>query len=179
MEERKKSWFKRHPILTIGSLIFILLFINGIVFSSISPQENQKQNSNSYSSDEYTNEEEQNYNSNLQDTLVTTQTSAVEEESDKATIGERNALKKALSYLDVMAFSYSGLIDQLEYEGYSYQEAKYGADNCGADWNEQASLKAQSYLDYSAFSREGLMEQLVYEGFTEAQAEYGIQSVGY
>ena len=175
MEERKKSWFKRHPILTIGSLIFILLFINGIVFSSISPQENQKQNSNSYSSDEYTNEEEQ----NLQDTLVTTQTSAVEEESDKATIGERNALKKALSYLDVMAFSYSGLIDQLEYEGYSYQEAKYGADNCGADWNEQASLKAQSYLDYSAFSREGLMEQLVYEGFTEAQAEYGIQSVGY
>ncbi len=64
MEERKKSWFKRHPILTIGSLIFILLFINGIIFSSISPQENPKQNSNTYSSDEDTNKEEQNYNSN-------------------------------------------------------------------------------------------------------------------
>ena len=67
----------------------------------------------------------------------TTQTStpAVKEQSDNTTMGERNALSKALSYLDVMAFSYSGLIKQLEYEGYSYEEAKYGVDNCGANWN--------------------------------------------
>lgn len=106
-------------------------------------------------------------------------TADVEKESYIATMGEKNALSKALSYLRYSAFSYSGLIDQLEYEGYSYEEAKYGADNCGADWKEQAGLKAQSYLDYSAFSRQGLIDQLEYEGFTNEQAEYGANAVGY
>lgn len=112
-------------------------------------------------------------------TTSQTTTPAVEEQSDKATIGEKNALSKALSYLRYSAFSYSGLVEQLEYEGYTRQEAVYGVDNCGANWNEQAALKAQSYLDYSAFSREGLIEQLEYEGFTREQAEYGVQAVGY
>ncbi len=69
-----------------------------------------------------------------------------------ATTGERNALKKAQSYLDFSAFSRDGLIGQLEYEGFSNSEATYGADNVGADWNEQALKKAKSYLDFSAFS---------------------------
>ncbi|MCK4647328.1 Ltp family lipoprotein [Candidatus Pacearchaeota archaeon] len=106
-------------------------------------------------------------------------TPSVEEKSDKATIGEKNALSKALSYLSIMPFSYSGLIEQLEYEGYTHQEAVYGVDNSGADWNEQAALKAQSYLDIMPFSREGLIEQLEYEGYTREQAEYGVQAVGY
>jgi len=108
-----------------------------------------------------------------------TSTPPLEEETDTATMGEKNALKSALSYLDYSAFSYSGLVEQLEYEGFSHEEAVYGADNCGADWNEQAALSAQSYLDYSAFSREGLIEQLEYEGFTREQAEYGVEAVGY
>lgn len=99
--------------------------------------------------------------------------------TNTATMGEKNALSSALSYLRYSAFSYSGLIDQLEYEGYSYQEAKYGVDNCGADWNEQATLKAQVYLDTMPFSRQGLIDQLVYEGFTQSQAEYGVNAVGY
>lgn len=103
----------------------------------------------------------------------------VEETLDTATIGEKNALDTALSYLSIMPFSYSGLIEQLEYEGYTYQEAVYGVDNCGADWNEQAALQAQSYLDIMPFSREGLIEQLEFEGFTKEQAEYGVQDVGY
>jgi hypothetical protein len=103
----------------------------------------------------------------------------VVEETDKTTTGERNALRSALDYLDYSAFSYSGLIEQLEYEGYSNEEAVYAVDNCGADWNEQAALSAQSYIDYSAFSRTGLIEQLEYEGFTREQAEYGVAAVGY
>jgi len=103
----------------------------------------------------------------------------VEEQSDKATIGEKNALSKALSYLKYTSFSYSGLVKQLEFEGFTHQEAVYGVDNCGANWNEQAALKAQSYLDYSAFSREGLINQLEFEGFTKEQAEYGVHAVGY
>lgn len=95
------------------------------------------------------------------------------------TLGQQNALDTAHAYLDFMAFSHSRLIKQLEYEGYSAEEAKYAADNCGADWNEQAAKKAQDYLDLKSFSRSGLIKQLEYEGFTSAQAEYGAQAVGY
>lgn len=105
--------------------------------------------------------------------------SSVSEPAHTITTGERNAVKKAQSYLEFSAFSYAGLISQLEYEGYSYEEAKYGADNCGADWNEQAAKKAKSYLEFSSFSKSGLIEQLEFEGFTHSQAEYGVSRNGY
>lgn len=91
---------------------------------------------------------------------------------------QRNALAQAKSYLDVMAFSHSGLVEQLEYEGYSNSDAKYAADNCGANWKEQAARKAQEYLDVMAFSRSKLIDQLEYEGFTHDQAVYGVDKVG-
>jgi len=78
-----------------------------------------------------------------------------------------------------MAFSREGLIDQLEFEGFTRQEAEYGVDQSGANWNEQAALKAEEYLNLMAFSREGLIDQLEFEGFTRQEAEYGVQSVGY
>ena len=98
-------------------------------------------------------------------------------DTGSATSGERNALSKAYDYLDFMAFSYSGLIEQLEFEGFSTSEATYAADNCGADWNEQAAKKAREYLDFMSFSRSGLIEQLEFEGFTRSQAEYGVNAV--
>lgn len=102
-----------------------------------------------------------------------------EPEPDSATLGEKNAVNSAKNYLNVMAFSYSGLVDQLKFEGFTHEEAVYGADNCEADWYEQAALKAETYLDLMAFSREGLIEQLEFDGFTRQQAEYGAQAVGY
>lgn len=96
-----------------------------------------------------------------------------------STLGEKNALQKACQYLEYSAFSYTGLIEQLEFEGFSDSEATYAADNCGADWNEQAALKAQQYLEYSAFSKEKLIEQLEFEGFTHSQAVYGVEENGY
>lgn len=101
------------------------------------------------------------------------------DENDSATVGEKQALGKAYDYLEYTAFSYTGLIEQLEFEGFSNSEATYAADNCGADWNEQAALKAQQYLEYSSFSRSGLIEQLEFEGFTHSQAEYGVTQNGY
>ena len=95
-----------------------------------------------------------------------------------ATTGEKNALAKAKSYLDFSAFSYESLIGQLEYEGFSNSEAKYGADNCGANWNEKALKKAKSYLYFSAFSYSGLIGQLEYEEFTHEQAVYGADNCG-
>lgn len=96
-----------------------------------------------------------------------------------ATTSQKNALGKAKEYLKYSAFSYEGLIEQLEYEKFSREDATYGADNCGADWMEQAAKKAKEYLDYSSFSREGLIEQLEYEGFTREQAVYGVEENGY
>lgn len=94
-------------------------------------------------------------------------------------LGKQNALQKAYQYLEYSAFSYAGLVDQLEFEGFSNSEATYAADNCGADWNEQAALKAQQYLEYSAFSRSELIDQLEFEGFTHSQAVYGAEENGY
>lgn len=105
--------------------------------------------------------------------------SASQQSQSDVSIGQRNALSTAQSYLKVLPFSYTGLIEQLEYEGYSTEEATYGADNCGADWNEQAAKCAQNYIDVMSFSRQGLIDQLIYEGYTSEQAEYGVSAVGY
>lgn len=96
-----------------------------------------------------------------------------EEESPSVSTGERNALSKAKDYLSFSPFSYSGLIKQLEFEGFSHDEAVYGADHCGADWEAQAVEKAKSYLDFSAFSYSGLIEQLEFEGYTHEEATHG------
>ena len=95
------------------------------------------------------------------------------------TLGEQNALKSAQEYLSFSAFSYSGLVQQLEFEGYSHAEATYGADRCGANWFEQAAKSAADYLRVSAFSESGLRDQLKFEGFTDTQAYYGAAKNGY
>ena len=100
------------------------------------------------------------------------------EYSGKTAAVSFNALAKAKSYLGYSAFSHDGLVAQLEYEQFSHADAVYGADNSGADWNEQAAKKAKSYMEYSAFSRGSLIEQLKYDKFTQAQAEYGANAVG-
>lgn len=102
-----------------------------------------------------------------------------EKPADTMTMSQKNALRSAESYLEYMAFSYSGLIEQLEYEKYSHDDAVYAADNCGADWNEQAVKCAKNYLDTMPFSRDELIEQLEYEGFTHDQAVYGVEQNGY
>ena len=98
--------------------------------------------------------------------------------SSSMTPSQRNALRSAQSYLEYMSFSYSGLIEQLEYEKYPHADAVYAADHCGADWYEQAAKSAASYLEYMSFSHDGLVDQLEYEGFTHDQAEYGVSQSG-
>jgi len=94
------------------------------------------------------------------------------------TASQANARESAASYLSFMAFSRSGLIDQLEYEGYSTADATYGVDAQNADWNQQAALKAEEYLDFMSFTRSELIDQLLYEGFTQSEATYGVNQVG-
>lgn len=92
--------------------------------------------------------------------------------------GCENALKSAKSYVSHSAFSYNELIEQLEFEKYSHDEAVYGADNCGADWTAEALEQAQSYISHSAFSYSELYDQLIYEQFTAEQAQYAVDNCG-
>lgn len=95
------------------------------------------------------------------------------------TIGQSNALRSAQSYLKTMGFSRQGLIEQLQYEQYSIEDATFAVDNAGADWGAEAAETAQSYMDTMAFSRGDLYDQLIYEGFTDAEANHGLAAVGY
>lgn len=87
---------------------------------------------------------------------------------------QQNAVRKAQEYLAISAFSRTGLIEQLVYEGFTTADATFGVDSITVDWNLQAAQKAQEYLALSAFSQQGLAEQLLYEGFTSSQAAYGV-----
>lgn len=108
---------------------------------------------------------------NTLDDEVITETAAV-------SLGEQNALSSAKSYLKYSNFSYSGLISQLKYEGYTDTEATYAVDNCGADWFKQALGSAKTYLKYSHFSYSGLIDQLEYEGFSNEEAIYAVDNCG-
>jgi peptidoglycan hydrolase-like protein with peptidoglycan-binding domain len=115
-------------------------------------------------------------------TAVTANTSSDTNTSSSSlssmTTSQWNALETAQDYLEFMAFSYQGLIEQLEYERYTHKDAVYAADHCGADWYDQALQKAGSYLDCTAFSYEGLIDQLEYEDFTSKQATYAADHCG-
>jgi len=101
-----------------------------------------------------------------------------EVESSGWTVTQKNVMASAKSYLNYSGFSYKGLIEQLEYEKYTHEDAVWAADNCNADWNEEALESAKSYIDYSGFSYTGLIGQLEYEGFTTEQATYGADNCG-
>lgn len=106
----------------------------------------------------------------------------VQEEPEPAkpsmTTAQSNAVRKAESYLEYAAFSRKGLIQQLEFEGFSASDATYGVDHVDVNWKTQAAKKAASYLENTAFSRSGLIQQLEFEGFTRAQAKYGAAAAG-
>ena len=100
-------------------------------------------------------------------------------ESFNLSTEEKNAIRSARDYLRFMAFSRKGLIEQLEFEGYSKDAATIAVDSIDVDWFEQAAKSAESYLSFMAFSRSSLISQLEFEGFTHDQAVYGAEQNGY
>ena len=93
-------------------------------------------------------------------------------------VSQLNAQRSAKNYLGFTAFSRSGLIKQLEFEGFSNADATFGVDAASADWNEQAEKAAKKYLELTAFSRSGLIKQLEFEGYTTDQATHGVTAAG-
>lgn len=66
-----------------------------------------------------------------------------------STIGQREALQSAQSYLDMGGFSRAGLIHQLTSsygEGFSQADAIWAVDHSHANWNAEAVQSAKSYL---------------------------------
>ncbi|HHT45172.1 MAG TPA: hypothetical protein GXZ89_06740 [Fastidiosipila sp.] len=109
-----------------------------------------------------------------EDEIVTTESDSQE----RITTGMRNAVSTAESYLRYTSFSKLGLVGQLEYEGYTNEEAVYAVNNVDVDWKEQALDSAKRYLDYSAFSYKGLIGQLEYEKYTSEESKYGADNCG-
>ena len=101
------------------------------------------------------------------------------EPEPNVTLGEKNALGSAESYIDMSGFSREGLIKQLKFEGFSKSEAEFAADAVGANWREEAAESAESYMDMSSFSAVSLAEQVAFEGYTDGQVAYALNAVGY
>lgn len=96
----------------------------------------------------------------------------------EATAGQILAMKKAEAHLSEAGFSYKGLIKQLEHDGIAHEDAVYAADNCGADWVEQAAKLAEFYLSGTGISYKGLVKQLKRDGFSAEDAAYAADNCG-
>jgi hypothetical protein len=91
---------------------------------------------------------------------------------------EGQAERSAQHYISMMPFSRIGLIEQLQYEGYSVSEATLAVDSLNINYNEQAYKSAVNYLQMMPFSRSELIDQLLYEGYTQAQATSAVSRIG-
>lgn len=140
-----------------------------------SASNNNKQSTNSNSN---TTKSNSNSTQNQQSQVNQSNNNAQSNTSSSISVSKQNAIKKAQSYLNYMAFSKNGLIKQLEFEKFSHEDSVYAVDNVSVDWNQQALKKAKSYLNSMAFSRNGLIKQLEFEEFTSDQAIFGVNNVG-
>jgi hypothetical protein len=117
-------------------------------------------------------------------TIVVLSLSLASSAAQASTIGQREVLQAAKSYLSLGHFSRAGLIRQLTSsygEGFPRADAVWGVNHAHANWNAEAVQAAKSYLRTGHFSRAALIHQLESpygEHFTHAQAVYGV-SVAY
>lgn len=86
------------------------------------------------------------------------------------------AFRTAEVYLEMGGISQSQLAEMMELEGCKPKEAEYIAENCDADWNEQAVLAARGHREYKSMSDDELLEMLIFQGFSEVQAAYGVEN---
>lgn len=208
--EKSKSWIARHKLLTgAGVLVLLVVAIAALVGGNddagqepVAATTTEATDSDEKSAEEIA-AEEQAEADRLAEEEAAAAAEAEEERlaeeqrlaeeaaaaeaaaAEAARIGsvaQQNAYRSAVSYLEYTGFSRSGLIGQLEFEGYSTADAEFAIARLeaegGVDWNAEAAESAASYLDYTSFSRAGLIDQLLYEGFTPEQAEYGVSTTG-
>lgn len=116
---------------------------------------------------------------------VTASRTSASTKSVSASVGQQAALRKAQSYIDLMAFSKAGLYEQLTSpygEGFTASQAQFAVDHVRVNWNAEAAEAARSYMALFNMSRDELYEQLTSpygEQFTDSQALAGLRAVGY
>ena len=93
------------------------------------------------------------------------------------TVSQQNAKRSAESYLGFSGFSREGLIEQLEFEGFSTEDATWAVDHVSVDWLAEAVESAESYLSFAGFSRTGLIGQLEFEGYPSQDATSAVDSI--
>lgn len=92
---------------------------------------------------------------------------------DNMTNGQAAALEVAKEALKMAPFSRALMIDALvDPGGFTLADATYAANNCGANWYEQAIRMIREYRS-DLSSRSEAIEFLIYMGFTQDEAEYG------
>ena len=91
-------------------------------------------------------------------------------EGPDLTASQANAVRSAENYVSMTAFSRDGLIEQLEFEQYSTEDATFAVDHINADWGAEAVEKAEDYIDMMGFSKQGLIDQLEFDKFTPEDA---------
>ena len=106
-------------------------------------------------------------------------TSDPENEAYKA-IENENALEQAKELLEDEGYSHSRLIKELEEKSYSNDASTYAADNCGADWNEEAVERGNQFIPFlESKTKSELIEQLQHDGFTYEEALYSATEKGF
>ena len=84
------------------------------------------------------------------------------------------AQRCAARYLAVIPMSRADLISQLEFEGFTSEQARDAVDTCGADWMANALAAARG--ESPDLSDEELREVLEYDEFTEEEIQYALEN---
>lgn len=88
---------------------------------------------------------------------------------------QEEALARAKTLVAEQALSYEQTVQALGGEGYTVNEAVYGASNCGADWDAQAVRKAEEYLVADPdMTADTLAQKLEADGFSEEEVQHGV-----
>jgi len=185
-QQPEKGWLSRHKVLAtlIGAVVLLLLCCGGLGIAVSGGGDSASESTSTSAAEE------------SQQESTTSQEEPAEEESTKEEPAEdpseglspeqENAIESAQNYLDFMAFSKQGLIDQLSSpagDDYPQDVAVFAVEHIedDVDWDEQAVKSAENYLDLMPFSRNELIDQLssdAGDGFTREQAEYAADQVG-
>ncbi|MEB6087317.1 Ltp family lipoprotein [Enterococcus casseliflavus] len=97
---------------------------------------------------------------------------------NKGSSEQRRAIARAESFTNLMAFSRARLIQQLEFEGFTHNDAQWAVDQLTIDWNEQALKKANSYHSLMSLPPDNIRRLLAFEDFSEEQIDYAMTNIG-
>lgn len=87
-------------------------------------------------------------------------------------------MRSAENYLRSQGISRLGLIDQLQFEQFSEEDARYATEQSGADWNAEAVEAAQDFLSRNPYDAKTLTVLTESMGFTEDEVTHAVDEAG-